>query len=283
MSLSIDDCATLRSALVDALVADGQVRSTVVEKAMRTVPRHAFIPGVHDLEAYENRAIPILAPSGESVSSLSAPDWVAVMLEELALSVGMRVLEVGGGTGYHAALVASIVGDEGKVVTVEIEPWLVERSLSYLTDLGFDRVSVIEGDGAALVSEQSPFDRIFLTTGTWEVFPAWFEQLAVGGHLVVPLQSGAVRSACMLVNLVRNRSNFEGRAVMGSEMVPMRGETGGARVAETTRAGKDWKPSSPADIRSVRVYGRSFEIEPGANEKLFVRGECQILLERLPG
>jgi protein-L-isoaspartate(D-aspartate) O-methyltransferase len=128
MSLALDEPTKLRNALVDNLVADGHIRSAPIERAMRSVPRHAFIPEASTAEAYENRAIPIENASGAKASSLSAPIWVANMLEELSLSAGMRILEVGAGTGYHAALMAKLVGPTGRVVTVEIEPWLVERA-----------------------------------------------------------------------------------------------------------------------------------------------------------
>jgi protein-L-isoaspartate(D-aspartate) O-methyltransferase len=282
MSFAADHHIGLRSRLVDALVRQGTVRSAAVERALRDVPRHAFVPDVPAAQAYEDRATPLTAPSGEPVSSLSAPTWVAAVLEELTLSPGMNVLEVGGGTGYHAALVASVVGQTGRVVTVEIERWLAERARSSLAELGFDQVKVMEGDGASFVSEDAPFDRIFLTTGTWELFPTWLAQLSMGGRLVAPLRFGPDASACLLVSLARTSDHLAGRAVMGSEMVPMRGEAGQVATTEETKAGRNWKPSSPADLRSVQVYPRSAGIEPAADEKLFVRRTCLILLERTP-
>jgi protein-L-isoaspartate(D-aspartate) O-methyltransferase len=278
----LDDVSgTLRHALVDALVRNGHVRSPAVEAAMRRVPRHAFIPEVSPGEAYENRGIPLSDAGGENVSSLSAPAWVAAMLEELALEPGLRVLEVGAGTGYHAALLACLVGGEGRVVSIELEPWLAERARARLAELGFGQVRVVEGDGALGAPGEAPFDRILLTAGTWEVFPAWLEQLAPGGRLVAPLIfGGADTGACLVANLVREGDHLVGRVVMSAEMVPMRGEAGGARGEESSWAGAAWQPTSTSELRSVRVYPRSAAIEPGINEKLFVRGQCQILLER---
>lgn len=190
MTTTRDDAGTFRAALVDSLQSEGFLRSKATASAMRITPRHRFVPGLSLREAYENRAIPVVDEAGKQVSSLSAPGWVAVMLEELALTPGMRVLEVGAGTGYHAALLSDIVGSEGRVVTVEIEPWLAERACERLKELGHLQAIVVIGDGALGAPTEAPFDRILLTTGTWEVFPAWMEQLVPGGRLVAPLQFG---------------------------------------------------------------------------------------------
>jgi protein-L-isoaspartate(D-aspartate) O-methyltransferase len=248
---------------------------------MRNVPRHVFIPEASVAEAYENRGIPILDLGGEPVSSLSAPGWVAFMLEELTLEPGMRVLEVGAGTGYHAALLACLVGDEGRVVTIEIEPWLAERASTGLTALGFEQVDVVTGDGALGAADEAPFDRILLTTGTWELFPAWTRQLVQGGKLVAPVRwARSEPQSCVVLNLRRDGEELVGRPVMSAEVVAMRGDVGGARAIQEERAGEAWTPSALQEIRRVRVYPRSANVEPRINEKLFVRGECQILFER---
>jgi protein-L-isoaspartate(D-aspartate) O-methyltransferase len=281
MAQSDEESAKLRNAIVDALVRDRHIRRPAVEAVMRSVPRHAFIPEVPLSEAYENSGISLMDASGEKVSALSAPAWVATMLEELAIEPGMRVLEVGAGTGYHVALIACLVGGEGRVVSIELAPWLAERARARLTELGFGQVRVLEGDGALGAPAEAPFERILLTTGTWEVFPAWLEQLSPGGRLVAPLIfGGADSSACLVVNLVREEDHLAGRAVMAAEMVPMRGQVGGARGEESSVAGPAWQPTPTSELRSVRVYPRSATVQPGPNEKLFVRGECLILLAR---
>lgn len=115
----------------------------------------------------------------------------------------------------------------------------------------------------------------------WEVFPAWLAQLVPGGRLVVPLQfGGAEEEACILVSPVREDGCLVGKPVVGANMVPMRGEVGGIREAESTRAGVAWRPTPSDELLSVRVCPRQIAVEPRPNQKLFVRGSCQIPLER---
>ena len=112
----------LRQALVDDLKREGRVHSARVEAALRAVPREVFVPGVPLDEVYRpSDAIVVKRLEGISVSSASAPDVVAVMLEQLAVEPGQRVLEVGAGTGYNAALLAELVGSEGQVVAHLLE------------------------------------------------------------------------------------------------------------------------------------------------------------------
>ena len=111
----------LRQALVSELKREGRVRSPRVEAALRSVARELFVPGVPIEEVYRpSDAIVVKRVEGVSVSSASAPDVVAVMLEQLAVEPGQRVLEIGAGTGYNAALLAELVGPAGQVVSIEI-------------------------------------------------------------------------------------------------------------------------------------------------------------------
>jgi protein-L-isoaspartate O-methyltransferase len=140
---------------------------------------------------------------------------------------------------------------------------------------------LVEGDGALGAPGFAPFDRIVLRTGTWEIFPAWLEQLTCGGRLVAPVILGESQSgSCVVVNLVRVEDHLVGRPGAGVEMVRMRGKAGGARVRISSRAGSAWRPTSTAALRSIRVYPRFARLEPGPNQKLLVRGRCQILFER---
>src|SRR5438445_2890424 len=140
------DPVALHQALVDQLRQAGCIRSTHVEAAFRAVPRHPFLPGVPLDLVYRDEAIPIKELDGATVSSSSQPAIMAVMLEQLEIQPGHRVLEIGAGTGYNAALMAHIVGDTGQVVTVDLDDDLVVSAREHLEAAGFSHVQVVCGD-----------------------------------------------------------------------------------------------------------------------------------------
>ena len=181
------DAATLHGALVDGLVSRRCITDPRVEAAFRAVPRHLFLPSLAPEEAYRNVAIPTKFVDGEAVSSSSQPEIMATMLEQLGLEPGHRVLELGAGTGYNAALMAHLVGDSGAVTTIDLDEDVVDGARAHLASAGFDRVRVALGDGALGYPDAAPFDRIILTVGAWDISPAWREQLRRDGRLVLPL------------------------------------------------------------------------------------------------
>lgn len=181
-----------RRAMVERLQAAGTVRSPAVARAMATVPRHRFIDDAGIEAAYADNAVVVKRDhAGTAISSASQPTMVATMLELSLLGPGHRVLEVGTGTGYNAALLATIVGAEGRVTSIELDEDLAEAARHRLMDLDLDlgvgRVEVVTGDGAVGHTAGQPFDRIVITAGASAAAPAWIEQLAIGGRLVVPL------------------------------------------------------------------------------------------------
>ena len=122
-----------RARLVDGLRDSGRLCSAAVEEAFRAVPRHLFLPGVPLPRAYADEAVAVQAVDGVTTSSASQPSMMAIMLAQLDLRPGHRVLEVGAGTGYNAALMTRLVGQEGRVVAIDIDADLVEGAARHLT------------------------------------------------------------------------------------------------------------------------------------------------------
>lgn len=178
-----------REALVSKLRERGALTSRPVERAMLAVPRHRFVPEVSIKAAYQDEVVVTKRNSdGDPISSASQPSIVAEMLEQLDVRPGQRVLEIGAGTGYNAALLAELVGEDGAVTTVDLDADSIRRAREALEDTGYGRVRVVQGDGEIGFADDAPYDRIIVTVGTWDLPPAWWEQLADGGRLVAPLQ-----------------------------------------------------------------------------------------------
>ncbi len=183
---------------MDGLRDSGRLRGPAVEEAFRTVPRHLFLPGVPLARAYADEAVAVQSVDGVTTSSASQPSMVAIMLGQLDLRPGHRVLEIGAGTGYNAALMMRIVGPAGRVVAVDIDADLVESADRHLADAGVEGVELVCADGALGYPPAAPYDRIVLTVGSGDVRPEWVAQLAPGGRLLLPL---AVRGTQLSVGL----------------------------------------------------------------------------------
>jgi protein-L-isoaspartate(D-aspartate) O-methyltransferase len=187
----------LRARMVDRIAAAGYLHSGPVENAMRTVPRHLFLPAVTPEQAYADDSVttkPGVA-GGRPLSCASKPTVVAMMLEQLEVHPGDRILEIGAGTGYNAALLAELAGPNGEVITIDIDPDVTAQTRRALQATGYDGVQVITGDGALGVAENAPYNRIIVTVGPSDLPPAWQQQLVPGGRLVVPLRwRGQARS-----------------------------------------------------------------------------------------
>src|SRR5437660_3543581 len=141
------DAPALHRALVDALVRRGAITYSPVEAAFRAVHRHLFLPRVPLEEVYRDQAIPTKTIDGEAVSSSSQPEIMATMLEQLALEPGQRVLEVGAGTGYNAALMTHLVADTGTLISMDVDTDLVDGARAHLAAAGIEHVRVVLGDG----------------------------------------------------------------------------------------------------------------------------------------
>lgn len=180
----------LRATMVAQVLRDHCTTSTDVERVLRHVPRHLFLPGTPLAEAYapSTAVVTKRGPDGSACSSASSPSIVATMLDQLDVRRGHRVLEIGAGTGYNAALLAELVGATGRVATVDIDPDTTARARRALARTGYGHVDASTGDGQLGRPEHAPYDRIVVTAGAWDLPTAWIAQLAPGGRLVVPLR-----------------------------------------------------------------------------------------------
>jgi protein-L-isoaspartate(D-aspartate) O-methyltransferase len=172
---------TLRTRLVDEIVREGHLKDPRVIRAMKTVPRHEFAPTHPRLDTYEDRPLPI--GFGQTISQ---PTIVAMMSEALELAGPERVLEIGTGSGYQAAILSMLAKD---VYSIELVEPLAKQADARLKELGY-RVNVRAGDGYKGWPEFAPFDRIILTAAPPDVPKALIDQLAEGGVLVAPVGAG---------------------------------------------------------------------------------------------
>lgn len=174
--------------MVDRLVAEGCVRGVSVDRVLRSVPRHLFVPMVEPDSAYSDLPVVLrYGAAGRPVSLSGPPSMTAAVLELSAVAAGDRVLEVGAGSGYDAALLAELTGPSGQVTTVEIDPVVAWEAGERLAAAGYGRVVVLTGDGWDGAVARAPFDRVVCTVGVWDVSPAWLGQLEPFGVLVAPL------------------------------------------------------------------------------------------------
>jgi protein-L-isoaspartate(D-aspartate) O-methyltransferase len=173
-----------RAQLVDRLTEREDLRPST-EAAMRAVPRHEFVPERRRHEAYDDRPLPI----GQG-QTISAPHMVAIMTDLLGVSEGDRVLEIGTGCGYHAAVTAAVVGPEN-VYSVEYHDELAQRARETLDATGYGAVSVRAGDGRQGWPEHAPYDAAYLTCAASEFPEAVVEQVRPGGVVLGPLGDGS--------------------------------------------------------------------------------------------
>jgi protein-L-isoaspartate(D-aspartate) O-methyltransferase len=214
----------LRARMVDHIVKAGRARSARVEEALRTVPRHKFLPAATIEEAYANQAVITKRGSdGAALSCASLPTLVATMLDQLHIRPGDRILEIGAGTGYNAALLAHLTGLSGQVTTVDIDPEVTAQARQALETTGYSHVHVATRDGALGDAGHAPYDRIIVTVGAWDLPPAWWDQLASDGRLVVPLRwRGQTRS----IAVTREDDRLRSDSVALCGFVPMIGQDG---------------------------------------------------------
>ena len=210
--LKPNDRADERAAMVARQLAARDIRDQRVLEAMRKVPRHLFIPKDRRDEAYEDYPVPI----GHR-QTISQPYIVGFMSEALKLKPSDRVLEIGTGSGYQAAILGELAKE---VFTIEIVQPLGERSKALLAQLGYINIQVRVGDGYKGWPDKSPFDAIIVTAAPPRVPQPLLDQLKVGGRMIIPV--GTVRQGLILIQ--RTKTGYKRQNILPVAFVPMTGE-----------------------------------------------------------
>jgi len=212
--------AEKRKQLADHLLKQGEIRTEKVYSAFTTVERDLFVPSPLKGQAYMDRPLPI----GKN-QTISAPHMVAIMSEELELQEGMKVLEIGGGSGYHAAIVGRLIGATGKVFSIERIDTLADRARRSLIEAGIDNVEMVTGDGSVGYQKEAPYDRIYYTCAAPNLPDIVKDQLKDDGMILCV--EGEPYST---QRLVRYRKNLKGKweieTLTYCIFVPLIGEKG---------------------------------------------------------
>lgn len=230
MSIATDTPAEeLHSRMIAAINEHSPHRPRTIY-TMRAIPRLEFLreinPDVTAEDAYdpELAVITLKHPdTGATLSCSSVPTLVATMLDQADIQPGDHVLEIGSATGINAAYLAHLAGPEGEVTTLDIDPWVTDGTRRALDANGYPQVRVVTRDGALGYAEAAPYDKIVVTVGAFDLAAAWWDQLAPGGRIVVPLRwRGQTRSLA----LVRDRDRLVSESVVLCGFVPMIGQEG---------------------------------------------------------
>lgn len=212
--------------LVRRLRNNGYIKSDEMERAFRTVPREEFVHPDSRSHAYRDSPLPI--GLGQTIS---APHMCVIMCESLALVPGLRVLEIGAGSGYHAALCAELVAphgisNPGHVYTIEIVDGLIDFARGNLERTGYiDRVTLIHSDGGFGLPDQAPFDRILVAAAAPTIPQSLIDQLAPGGVMLIPVGSKGFFQELMMVEK-DEEGGVTQRRWGGVAFVPLTGKYG---------------------------------------------------------
>lgn len=232
----MSDFESRRQEMVDIQIARRGVRDRRVLSALRTVPRERFVPERLAEFAYEDTPLPIAEEQ-----TISQPYVVALMAEVLELSAGDRVLEIGAGSGYAAAVLGRIAGE---VWAVERHESLAREAAERLAALGYGNVRVVHGDGTLGLPEHAPYDGIVVAAGGPDVPPALLDQLAPGGRLVIPV--GPDPRTQSLLRVRRAEHGFVREDLGGVRFVPLIGEQGwGEEAAGVTAPARTFGEKPP--------------------------------------
>lgn len=208
-----DGYTRMRREMVETQIKARGIKDKRVIDAMLKVPRHEFVPAGLRTNAYEDHPLPIGMDQ-----TISQPYIVALMTEAVRLKPGERVLEIGTGSGYQAAVLAEIAKE---VYTIEIIPELAKTADATLKRLGYKNVFVKTGDGFLGIPDKAPFDAIIVTCAAPEIPPPLIEQLAEGGRLVIPVGDGLPQK---LILAEKKKGKIRKTTITGVLFVPMTGE-----------------------------------------------------------
>lgn len=204
--------AQARERMVEDDLRGRDIRDERVLNAMRTVPRHRFVPPAHAADAYADHPLPI--GGGQTISQ---PYVVALMTQQLGLRGGEKILEIGTGSGYQAAVLAEM---GCAVYSIEIAPDLAVAAQRRLAELGYHRVHVRAGDGYFGWKEAAPFDAAIITAATPQIPPPVAEQLREGGIIILPLGTDDYQT---LTRGIKGPQGIQLKSVGGVSFVPMTG------------------------------------------------------------
>ena len=217
------DFEAQRKRMVRQYREHGYIKTDAMEQAMLKVPREAFMDKRYIEYSYGDQPMPI---PGDGRQTISAPYMYPIFYEPLQLKPGSKVLEIGTGSGYGAALAKELVGEEGLVVTIEINPITYNFAISNLRRLGYD-VTVILGDGSLGYPEKAPYDAICVTAACPEIPQPLIDQLKSPGKLMAPVGGLSSFFGQDLVLLEKNeQGGVERRVLMQVVYVPLLGKYG---------------------------------------------------------
>ena len=207
--------------MVDLLVKDGYLHGKDVIKAFKKVDRENFISIENRPAAYEDTPLPI--GFGQTIS---APSMVAIMTEKLDAKKGMKILEIGAGSGYQAAILSEIVGKSGKVITIERIQEVAGYARKNLAK--YKNVKLIVGDGTLGYEKDSPYDRIIVTAAAPQIPQLLIEQLKIGGILAIPVGDFLYGQEFILIKKkkIKGKEKIEQEFVTGCVFVPLIGKYG---------------------------------------------------------
>ncbi len=211
-----------RSEMVERYKRGGYIRSSRVEEAIMAVPRELFMEPQYRKYAYYDQPFPI---PGDGRQTISAPYMYPVTYEPLKLEQGQRFLEIGAGSGYGAAIAQELVGSDGLVVTVEINPDTYRFAEKNLKEAGYGDIVVVLGDGTLGYPELAPYDAVSITASTPDIPPPIYTQMAENSRLVAPV-GGRGRSGQDLLLVEKHGGEISKKNLMGVVYVPLIGKYG---------------------------------------------------------